>query len=178
MGRVLHVSEVDWEQFEAVDICTLVFVVDGPRVLLIRKKRGLGAGKINGPGGKLEAAETPLQCAVRETREEVGLDVRDLEPSGELTFLFADGYSTHVHVFRTGSYSGTPAETEEAIPLWHKLDAMPYDEMWEDDRLWLPMLFARQPFRGHFLFDGDEMVDYELGPADPAGSSDRVSHPR
>ena len=46
-------------------------VVDrtGGQVLLIRKKRGLGAGKINGPGGKLDPGETFAQTAVREVQE-------------------------------------------------------------------------------------------------------------
>lgn len=54
---------------------TLLFVMNGPRVLLMRKKRGHGAGRINAPGGKLEPGETPLECAIRETREETGLIV-------------------------------------------------------------------------------------------------------
>ena len=45
---------------------TLVFVIDGAKVLLIRKKTGHGAGKINGPGGKFEETETVSECAVRE----------------------------------------------------------------------------------------------------------------
>lgn len=50
---------------------TLCFPVrpDG-KVLLGRKKRGFGVSKWNGFGGKIEAGETFLQCAVRELREE------------------------------------------------------------------------------------------------------------
>ena len=35
-------------------LATLMFVVQKGRILLIRKKRGIGAGKVNGPGGKFE----------------------------------------------------------------------------------------------------------------------------
>ena len=48
---------------------------DEDDVLLIEKRRGLGEGWYNGPGGKCEAGETPRECAARETREEVGLEV-------------------------------------------------------------------------------------------------------
>ena len=41
----------DWRP---VHQATLLFVINDGNVLLIRKKRGLGAGKINGPGGKLD----------------------------------------------------------------------------------------------------------------------------
>ena len=45
---------------------SLVYPVDGQgRVLLGRKKRGMGLGKWNGFGGKIEAGETMRQCAVR-----------------------------------------------------------------------------------------------------------------
>lgn len=43
-------------------LATLMFVVQKGRILLIRKKRGIGAGKVNGPGGKFEPGETALQC--------------------------------------------------------------------------------------------------------------------
>ena len=52
---------------------TLNIIVDGDKILLARKKRGFGAGKINSPGGKLEVGETKEQAMVRETQEEVGI---------------------------------------------------------------------------------------------------------
>ena len=49
---------------------SLVYPVDSRgRVLLGRKKRGMGFGKWNGFGGKIEKGETMRQCAVRELRE-------------------------------------------------------------------------------------------------------------
>ncbi len=158
-------AAIDWDRWTAVDRCTLVFVLDGTRVLLIRKKRGLGAGKINGPGGRQEPGETIEDCGVRETREEVGLEVGALELAGILRFQFADGYSTHVHVFFTEQFEGEPIETDEALPFWVEQDQIPFDEMWADDRYWIPMMLARQRFDGRFLFDGDRLVDYELEPA-------------
>ena len=50
----------DWQ---ANMIANLVFLTRGEEVLLIHKKTGLGAGKINGPGGKLEPGETALESA-------------------------------------------------------------------------------------------------------------------
>ena len=50
----MKVSDVDWKNWEPEELSTIMFVVEESRVLLIHKKRGLGAGKINGPGGKIE----------------------------------------------------------------------------------------------------------------------------
>jgi 8-oxo-dGTP diphosphatase len=154
------VDAIDWAVWRAVDLCTLVFVVRDGQVLLIRKKRGLGAGKVNGPGGRIEPGETPVECAVREVEEEVGVTPLGLAETGELRFQFADGYSTHVFAFRARGCRGVARETPEAVPLWTPLPKLPYDEMWEDDRVWLPHLLAGRPFEGRFVFDGDALLDH------------------
>jgi 8-oxo-dGTP diphosphatase len=165
MATAPRFDEIDWAHWTAVDICTLVFVLDGPRILLIRKKRGLGAGKVNGPGGRLEPGESIEACAAREVHEEVGLIISDPVHCGILRFQFADGYSTHVHVYRTDRFEGTLVETDEADPFWVATDAIPYDEMWADDRYWIPLLLEGVGFDGRFLFDGDRLVDYVLDEA-------------
>ncbi|HHH82541.1 MAG TPA: NUDIX domain-containing protein, partial [Chloroflexi bacterium] len=50
---------------------TLVFLLRGDRVLLMRlhENRGAWAGKYNGVGGHVEAGEDPLTAAMRETAE-------------------------------------------------------------------------------------------------------------
>ncbi len=160
--RARRVADIDWDAWEPADRATLLFVVRGGEILLIRKKRGLGAGKINGPGGRIEAGETPLACAVRELREEVCVTPADPVQHGSLSFQFVDGYAIHVAVFRSEACSGRVRETEEAAPLWTPVEAIPYHEMWADDRLWLPLLLAKQSFQGRFVFDGDVMLDHAL----------------
>jgi len=154
--------DIDWDTWEAKDPATLVFVVKDDRVLLIRKKRGLGAGKINAPGGRLEPGETPLEGAVREVQEELCITPLELTYSGENLFQFVDGYSIDVHVFKASDYQGEPTETEEASPIWSNLDAIPYDDMWEDDKLWVPLVLDGTRFFGRYLFDDDVMLDYAL----------------
>ncbi len=156
------VSQVDWTTWRATDLATLVFVRFDGRLLLIRKKRGLGAGKINGPGGRLEPGETLDACAAREVREELLITPRNLERMGELRFQFLDGYGIHVYVYQATGFTGTPSETPEAAPLWVDERHVPYDEMWEDDRIWLPQLLAGARVDGRFIFDGDALLDHEL----------------
>jgi 8-oxo-dGTP diphosphatase len=158
--RTLH--DLDWTRWEPRDVATLVFVVRDGRILLIRKKRGLGAGKINGPGGRLEPGEAPEAGAVREVEEELRVTPVGLRELGENRFQFVDGYSIHVFVFAATDCRGEPTETDEAAPLWVGLDAIPYTEMWEDDRLWLPLVLEGRRFTGRFLFDGDAMLDHAV----------------
>lgn len=161
--ELLPLLEQDWEPRERA---TLLFVIKAGQILLIRKKRGLGAGKINGPGGRLEPGETPLQAAIREVQEELGITPHGVREAGLLRFRFTDGHSIEGTVFTADDYTGTPTETDEAVPLWTSLDAIPYDEMWADDRRWLPLMLAGQHFCGCFLFDGDTMLAEHLESAD------------
>lgn len=157
-------TEPDWTSWTPQIRATLLFVCrDGDEVLLIRKKRGIGAGKINGPGGKIDPGETPAECAVRETREETGIVAADPEKMGELFFQFADGLSIHCAVFRSDGHEGEMTETDEAIPFWCAFGDIPYGEMWQDDIHWLPdMLARRRKFEGYFVFDGDTMLSSRL----------------
>jgi len=155
-------EEIDWTTWVPRETATLLFVIRDGHVLLIHKKRGLGAGKINGPGGRLEPGESPMQAAIREVQEELLVTPLGVEECGELYFQFTDGHSIHGHVFRARDVDGEPQDTYEATPIWTPLDAIPYDRMWEDDRHWLPLMLARKPFRGRFLFDGDNMLGHQI----------------
>lgn len=157
-----RIADIDWATWSPVDPATLTFVVRDGQILLIRKKLGLGAGKVNGPGGRLEPGETPAAGAARELHEELGVQAVDAVRLGDHRFQFVDGYSTYVHVYKASNLRGTPVETDEAIPMWVDLDAIPFDEMWEDDRLWLPLLVAGRRFSGYWIFDGDRMIDHRL----------------
>ncbi|MEI6338021.1 MAG: 8-oxo-dGTP diphosphatase [Verrucomicrobiota bacterium] len=161
-GRLITGMEMDWANWQPKERATLLFVVKGGQILLIRKKRGLGAGKINGPGGRIEPGESAIEAAVRETREELGIEALSPVLHGKLHFQFVDGYSLHCSVFVSPDSTGEPVETDEAIPLWTPLDAIPYHEMWEDDARWLPGVLEGRTFRGFFHFDGDKMLSHSV----------------
>ncbi len=143
---------------------TLCYLVRGDEVLLIRKKRGLGEGKLVGPGGKIEDGETPHEAAIREVEEEIRVSIEEQRKVGEFEFVFGTESKMFVHVFRAEEFSGDPAETEEAKPRWFDVEEMPYDEMWQDDELWMPYLVSGETFAGWFRFDedGEEMLEHEL----------------
>ncbi|MTI12516.1 8-oxo-dGTP diphosphatase [Sansalvadorimonas verongulae] len=162
MPQPQKLSDIDWTNWRPKDPATLVFVFKDDQVLLIKKKRGLGAGKINGPGGKLEPGETPEQCAIREVQEELHVTPENLTYHGENLFQFTNGYSIHVHIYSTDQFEGTPTETDEAIPVWYPTNNLPYKEMWADDELWLPLVLEGKSFTGRYIFDDDVMVDYCL----------------
>lgn len=155
-------DSVDWQNWTPVDKATLCFVIQDGNILLIEKKRGLGKGKVNGPGGRMDPGETPADCAVRETREELLVTPLNPRERGKLRFQFKDGYSLECWIFSADGCDGVPTETDEAVPLWISTDAVPYELMWADDILWLPHMLSGGTVNGDFLFDGDEMLGYRL----------------
>ena len=150
-------EEPDWDAWTPKERAVLCFVRRGSRLLLIRKKLGLGAGKITAPGGRIEPGESAREAAVRETVEETGVRPRDPALSGELFFQFKDGLALHCTVFLSSEGVGEAVETAEALPLWTEEASIPYAEMWADDALWMPWLLGGRPFRGFFLYDGERM---------------------
>ncbi|KAM8845866.1 oxidized purine nucleoside triphosphate hydrolase [Spinachia spinachia] len=140
-------------------LLTLVLVVQPGRVLLGMKKRGFGAGKWNGFGGKVQPGETIEEGARRELLEESGLTVDSLEKVGNLTFEFVgEAQLLDVHVFRADHYNGEPTESEEMRPEWFKLHEIPFSQMWADDNLWFPLLLQKKKFVGYFKFQGHDVI--------------------
>jgi len=138
-------------------LLTLCFIHDHPRILLGMKKRGFGAGRWNGFGGKVKPGETIGDAAVRELCEETGLIVSpsSLERAGILEFSFENDPVTEleVHVFRVLDHSGEPQETEEMRPQWFFVDEIPFRDMWSDDPFWLPHFLKGRKFSARFKFD-------------------------
>ena len=153
-------DKIDWSRWDPNMHATLLFILKEKEVLLIHKKTGLGAGKINAPGGKIEKGETAEQAAIREVREEVRVEVDEPTEMGVLRFQFVDDefLALHCTVFCASKFQGDPSETTEAEPFWCNFDEIPYDKMWADDALWIPGLLSGKKFDGEFVFDGELML--------------------
>ena len=156
-------------------ILTLCIIHQHPRVLLGMKKRGFGAGfstekqglgmgRWNGFGGKLEPGESIEDAAKREVLEEAGVKVVSLEKMGQIDFEFVgDPQALEVHVFRVASFLGNPVESDEMKPQWFHVDEIPFDQMWPDDKYWLPLFLAGKKFKGKFIFEGqDKILEHKM----------------
>ena len=139
---------------------TLAFIIENNRILLALKKRGFGAGRYNGFGGKLLENETFEDALKREMLEESGIQVLRAEKVGIHSFMSTErpDEELEVHVFHVTSYSGEPIETEEMKPEWFALDTIPFETMWPDDQYWFPLFLADKKFRTKFLFGENDTV--------------------
>ena len=139
----------------------IVHIIENGKILLHYKKRGHGMGYWNGVGGKLEEGESPEDCAIRESFEEMNAKVKNLNMLGALKFYDVSEEDWYVYVFRA-EIDGEPQESEESKPKWFPLDSIPYGEMWEDDRYWLPLVIENLHFKGEFWFSGTRMLRFKL----------------
>ena len=142
-------------------ILTLCIVVKENKILLGMKKRGFGAGRWNGFGGKVEPNETIEDAAKRELKEECEITAVKMEKVGLIDFKFEnDQKILETHIFYISEFLGNPTETEEMKPEWFDTNKIPYDKMWSDDTFWLPLLLKKKKFKGEFLFDKPSDPEY------------------
>lgn len=135
-------------------LLTVGFVFDATleQVLLVHKQKpDWQVGKLNGPGGKVEDGETPLQCVARECLEETCLDIPTDDWRHFATILnngVFDGHKAQIE-FYTATYPGQLSDAcrgdyEEVE--WFNISDLP-DNCLQNLYFMIPL--AREALRGH-----------------------------
>ena len=145
---------------------TLCYVRRSGQTLMvhrIRKANDMHQGKWNGLGGKLIPGETPEECAVREIREESGLEVYDLALKGLLTFpKFANDEDWYAFIFTARAGEGDLIDSPEGVLQWVEDEALLELNLWEGDRLFIPWLDRPGFFSGKFIYHDGRLVDHHV----------------
>ena len=157
-------ENMDWENWKPEEKGVVVYVSDkkNNKLLLMIKKTGLGAGKVNAPGGRLEKGESFYEAVIRECQEEVYVNPIKPEKRAELHFQFVSGYALYGEAFFTDEWEGEIKESDEADPFWCDMDKIPWEKMWEDDLTWLPKALEGKKIRAYYVFDEDKMLSKEI----------------
>lgn len=136
---------------------TLVEIIQGGKLLLVKAVRGISKGKWNGPGGKMFPGETPEQCAIRETLEETGITIKNPFYHGIIKFYNSGKNKVGFlgYIFSAREFSGQVKQGDTGEVGWFDIDGLPMDEMWPDDQYWLPHLLKGERFDADFYFNED-----------------------
>lgn len=145
-------------------VATLCFPVRGNEVLLAEKQKKIGAGLLNGFGGKADPDDRDIDHTnAREVEEEIGIVLRSVRKVGEITFTNpsddAELRLMQVHIFLADEWEGEPAETDEAKKLaWYDIEELDYSKFLAADQLFLPQIFAGKIIRGEIVYNDDWSV--------------------
>lgn len=135
---------------------TLLILRKDNKILLARKKRGFGFGKWNGVGGKVEEKETPEEAMIRETQEEISVTPIEYEKIGIIRFVeyIKEELTTNdMHLYIATKWQGVPKESEEMQPKWFSINNLPWEEMFSDDKYWLPLVLKGKKLDAFFEYD-------------------------
>lgn len=153
-------------------VATLGYVLspDRRQVLMVRRDRrpdDLHLGYYNGLGGKLEPGEDVVTGMCREIREEAGIECRELELAGTISWpgFGRNGENWFGFLFRVTAFSGVPRpDCDEGTLIWTDVDDVLAGRvpMWESDRHFLPLVFAARPrvFHGVLPFVDGKAVSW------------------
>ena len=145
---------------------TLVFLHQEGKILLAMKKRGFGEGRWNGIGGKIGEGESLKEAMLRETKEEITVTPTEYEQVALIEFdqYFKGEHALmKVNVFMASKWEGQPTESEEMKPEWFAVDSLPYDDMWQDDPYWLPLILEGKKVRAAFVMNkSDEITEHTI----------------
>ena len=135
-----------------------------------KKEHDYNKDKWIGIGGKFENGESPEDCAIREVREETGLEIApaDLEYCGIVTFVdvsLPDAYTEFMHVFRARKFSGAlKTDCTEGELEWvsiAKLKELPH---WQADEIFYDFLAENHPFFSlKCVYKDNKLIETYLG---------------
>lgn len=139
---------------------------DRLKFVLTRRRENLNshAGQISLPGGRREEGESLEEAAVREAREEIGIDPQTVTILGRLTPLYIAPSDFEVHPF-VGWYARTPeyvpqhSEVAEIIeaPLVDILDGNARrEEIWERNDITMQVPYFN--IAGHKVWGATAMM--------------------
>jgi len=105
--------------------CDMILVEDG-KVLLVKRGREPFRGEWALPGGRIEEGETAEQCAMREMKEETGLDVELIALTGLYSDPARDPRGIIAAAWLVRRTGGTVKGGDDAeVAQWFGLDALP-----------------------------------------------------
>lgn len=142
---------------------TLIYLRKDNKILLGKKLRGFGMGKIVGVGGKFEEGENAEECAIRETFEETGVKITKFEEVAQVIYDNLH-YKNHIvrelmHVFFATAWEGEPRDSDELDLEWYALRDIPYEKMWSDAKEFLPDLLHGKKLEVHFDYNEHNTFD-------------------
>jgi len=123
---------------------TLCYIESNGRYLMLhrtKKEHDENKDKWIGIGGKLEEGESPEDAAIREAFEETGLELKNPQYRGIVTFVSGKWGTEYMHLFTCDNFSGKIKEDcDEGELLWIDKNKLLSYNLWEGDKIFLNLI--------------------------------------
>ena len=145
-------------------------IKDNEVVVTKYKKGNKKEGYYDIPGGKIEEGETPKQTAIREMKEETGIEIQNLKYKGIMTIEYLDRMFIF-DTFISKEYEGEPQEFEKNTSEWIDIDELLKKEKILSNMILLDKFFIKgliddnRNFNLHIKVDEQENIlgiDYNV----------------
>ena len=145
---------------------TLCYIERGHQYLMLhrtKKENDPNHDKWLGIGGHVEPGETPMECILREAREETGLTLLDCRYRGIVHFRSDVCEDEEMHLFTAARFEGSIVTCDEGDLEWIDKSHLLALTLWEGDRIFLRLLESGEPFFDLMLrYEGDRLADAAL----------------
>ncbi|OIN65936.1 DNA mismatch repair protein MutT [Exiguobacterium sp. KRL4] len=149
---------------------TLCLIRKADQWLLLNRQKQPAMGMWNGVGGKIEAGESPTEAVIRETFEETGLTIPDVQFAG--TILLRAEETAGIYLFLADMPNEqmltTPFATREGILDWKRLDWILDPEntgVISNLKAYLPYVLTEpSPMLHTFNYAGHQLLDHQVSP--------------
>lgn len=148
---------------------TLCFVTNGDDILLMKRgaHKRIFPNHYNGLGGHIERGEDPMTSALREIKEETGLDVVNMQYCGSTHIDAGQATGILLYIFKAEATTREVVESDEGTLHWLPLqNVLTRDDLplVEDLPIVLPMIFrdGAIPFFAHVSYDENDQIVFQL----------------
>ena len=148
-------------------LATICYIDNGKELLLLKRNKkpnDVHEGKYIGVGGKIEAGESPEECAIREIFEETGLKVHKMALKGIITFPeFTPDHDWYTYVFRVTDFSGELIDSPEGTLEWVPYNQVLTKPTWQGDLIFMSWLLENRPFfSAKFIYENGEYIRHQV----------------
>ena len=130
-------------KFPEAEITNMVMVEDKTTNKFLVQQRIKSWKGISFPGGHVEPGESFVDSAIREIKEETGLDIKNLKSCGVIHWSHSKRKNRYiVFLYKTSDFSGTLLEeTEEGKVFWASIEEIQNMELSQNFEKYIPMFF-------------------------------------